>query len=71
MHSIAFPGISTGVYGYPKKEAAEISLTAVTNWLDENKNYNIEITFVNFSEGDYEIYKNVVIEKFSRGDIIL
>lgn len=71
LHSIAFPCISTGVYGYPKKAAAEIALAAMTNWLDENKNYDIEITVVNFSAGDYEIYKNVVAEKFSRSDILI
>ena len=70
LQSIAFPCISTGVYGYPKKAAAEIALAAMTNWLDENKNYDIQITVVNFSAGDYEIYKNVVAEKFSRSDIL-
>ena len=59
LHSIAFPGISTGVYGYPKKEAAVIALKTVREWLEENSGYDIEITIVNFSEEDYVIYKTV------------
>ena len=33
IHSIAFPAISTGVYGYPMQEAAEIALSTIKNWL--------------------------------------
>ena len=58
LHSIAFPGISTGVYGYPKKEAAHIALTTVKEWLEANSGYDIEVTFVCFSEEDYLIYQN-------------
>ena len=60
LHSIAFPGISTGVYGYPKKEAAKIAITTVKDWLKANADYDIEVTFVNFSEEDYMIYKRMV-----------
>ncbi len=48
LHSIAFPGISTGVYGYPKKEAAEIAHSTVEGWIDANSDYEIEVTFVTF-----------------------
>ncbi len=58
LHSIAFPGISTGVYGYPKKEAAHIALTTVKEWIEANYGYDIEVTFVCFSEEDYLIYQN-------------
>ena len=62
LHSIAFPGISTGVYGYPKKEAAKIALKTVKEWLESNSAYEIEITIVNFSEEDYLIYQTVAAE---------
>lgn len=59
LHSIAFPGISTGVYGYPKREAAEIALTTVKEWLEKNAGYEMEVTIVNFSEADYKIYMQI------------
>ncbi|MGB7923508.1 MAG: O-acetyl-ADP-ribose deacetylase [Pyrinomonadaceae bacterium] len=34
LASIAFPAISTGVYGYPREEAAAVSSTAIRNFLD-------------------------------------
>lgn len=62
LHSIAFPGISTGVYGYPKKAAANIALAAVKEWLESNSGYEMEVTIVNFSEEDYLIYQAVAAE---------
>ena len=58
LHSIAFPGISTGVYGYSKKDAAKIALKTVREWLESNSDYDI----VNFSEEDYLIYQTVAAE---------
>lgn len=60
LHSIAFPGISTGVYGYPKREAAQIALSTVKEWLSQNEDYEMEVTIVNFSEGDYQIYQSLI-----------
>ncbi len=60
LHSIAFPGISTGVYGYPKREAAQIALSTVKEWLAQNADYDMEVTFVNFSEADYQIYQSLI-----------
>lgn len=62
LHSIAFPGISTGVYGYPKKEAAQIALSTVKEWLEDNSGYDIDVTFANFSEEDYIIYQKTAAE---------
>ena len=60
VHSIAFPGISTGVYGYPKEAAAKIALRAIMTWLSDNSDYDMKITIVNFSQHDYEIYQSVI-----------
>ncbi len=54
--SIAFPCISTGIYGYPKKEAAKIAIKAV-----KDSNYdNIDVYFVCFGDEDYQIYLDLL-----------
>lgn len=60
IHSIAFPGISTGVYGYPQEQASVISLKAISAWQKENQDYNIDITFCCFSDSAFLIYKNLL-----------
>ncbi len=60
IHSIAFPGISTGVYGYPKAEAAQIAVKAVVNWLDEHKEYGMQVNIVAYSKEDYKVYEKLV-----------
>ncbi len=53
--SIAFPNISTGVYGYPKKEAAKIAVETVKHFINET---NIEeVIFVCFDEENFELTK--------------
>ena len=47
--SVAFPNISTGVYGYPKKEAAEIAFRSVTDFLSQSDDID-KIIFVCFDE---------------------
>jgi O-acetyl-ADP-ribose deacetylase (regulator of RNase III) len=54
--SVAFPGISTGVYGFPKEEAAEIAVNETRKFL-ANNNYPRKVIFVTFSDSDYEIYR--------------
>jgi len=55
LRSIAFPAISTGVYGYPIYEAAKIALEAGRRFEGDFD----EIRYVCFSEDDYETYKNL------------
>jgi O-acetyl-ADP-ribose deacetylase (regulator of RNase III) len=55
IRTIAFPGISTGVYAYPKEAAARIALTVMR---EEEANFE-RIIACCFSAGDVEIYKNV------------
>jgi O-acetyl-ADP-ribose deacetylase (regulator of RNase III) len=52
---IAFPNISTGIYGYPKKEAAAIATATVKDYL--SKHHEIEkVFFVCFDEENYQLY---------------
>ena len=57
--SIAFPAISTGVYGYPKEEAAEIAVRTVTAFLTR---YNPleRVLFVCFDEETAAIYRRLL-----------
>lgn len=58
IKSIAFPAISTGVYGYPKEEAARIAINTVRQYL---KNSSLEkVIFVLHSDEDLEIYRNLL-----------
>ncbi|MBI1951732.1 MAG: O-acetyl-ADP-ribose deacetylase [Acidobacteria bacterium] len=53
--SVAFPGISTGAYGFPVERAARIALAAVTAFVLEHGGLE-EVRFVTFSPGDYGVY---------------
>ena len=59
LHSIAFPAISTGVYGYPVKEAAEVSYKAVTDWLAENSDYGMDVLLACFNDKTVEAYRSI------------
>ncbi|TCZ74541.1 O-acetyl-ADP-ribose deacetylase [Flaviaesturariibacter aridisoli] len=52
--SIAFPNISTGVYGYPKPEAARIAVRTVLDFLKE-KGSRMQVLFVCFDEENYRL----------------
>src|SRR5918994_2008413 len=54
VDSVAFPAISTGVFGYPVEEAAEVALIAVTQEAEGLEHVRL-IRFVLFGEKDYEI----------------
>lgn len=58
IKSIAFSAISTGVYGYPKEEAARIAVETVKQMV-ENEKLGIEVRFVLFSEQDAQIYHKI------------
>ena len=60
VHSIAFPAISTGVYGYPKREAAEIAIRTIQEWLNANQSYELEVCLVAFDEETCSIYKQII-----------
>ncbi len=57
--TIAFPNISTGVYGYPKKEAAEIAVQTVKSFLKSN-HLPEKVYFVCFDEMNYILYKEIL-----------
>lgn len=59
IHSIAFPAISTGVYGYPLEEATEIALKTVSDWLKINPHYGMAILFACYNDKTTDLYNSV------------
>lgn len=59
--SLAFPAISTGVYGYPIDRAAEESLRTVRDFVAENGQPKV-VRFVLFGEGPYGAYSRAMEE---------
>jgi O-acetyl-ADP-ribose deacetylase (regulator of RNase III) len=57
--SVAFPNISTGVYGYPKRDAAEVAVETVRNWANDRPVLD-EIIFVCFSADNLAIYEELL-----------
>ena len=59
IRSIAFPCISTGVYGYPAEEAARIAVAAVTDFLAKSA-ADLEVVFCCFFASDLQIYEGLL-----------
>lgn len=55
---IAFPAISTGIYGYPKEEAARIAYESVKRFLD--KGYDLKVHFIFHSLEDKEHFEEAI-----------
>jgi O-acetyl-ADP-ribose deacetylase (regulator of RNase III) len=59
--TVAFPGISTGVYGYPLEDATRIAVTTVRNCLAEMPGI-AEVRFVTFGDRATEVAERVLAE---------
>lgn len=59
VKTIAFPNISTGVYGYPKNEAAQIAIREVHRFLEKNSEID-EVIFCVFDNENFEIYQHIL-----------
>lgn len=60
VRSIAFPGISTGIYGYPMEPAARLAVSTVREALADAASPVEEVVFCCFSAGDLAIYEAVL-----------
>jgi len=60
LRTIAFPNISTGVYGYPKREAATVATDSVKWMVNTHPHCFDEITFVCFDDENYNLYKHLI-----------
>ena len=57
LHSIAFPAISTGVYGYPLEDATEIAVKTVAQWLEDRADYAMQVIFCCFDARTERVYQ--------------
>ena len=60
IRSIAFPAISTGIYGYPKRQAAEIAVETAREFSQKNPEKLDKIVFVLFDDESLEIYRGLL-----------
>jgi O-acetyl-ADP-ribose deacetylase len=59
LETVAFPNISTGIYGFPKDKAAEIAVATVTEFLGEHPEME-EVVFVCFDQENYALYEKLL-----------
>lgn len=63
VKSIAFPNISTGVYHFPKPQAAQIAINTVKDFLANHPDSNIEqVAFVCFDAENFQLYQTLLTE---------
>ena len=63
LQTIAFPNISTGVYHFPKEMAADIAISTVSDFLNEDPSIS-KVFFVCFDQDNYQIYEKKMREYF-------
>ena len=61
VSSIAFPAISTGIYGYPAEPAAGIAVSICREFLDKATSPVADVVFCCFSAADLAIYESVLV----------
>lgn len=59
LKTIAFPNVSTGVYGFPKPLAAKIAINTVEECLSSNTSFE-KVIFVCFDDENFNIYKDLL-----------
>ncbi|TFK45874.1 A1pp-domain-containing protein [Heliocybe sulcata] len=65
LKHIAFPSISTGIYGYPITDATHLALDEVRRFLDSEKADTLErVIFVVWSDADKAVYEELIPEYF-------
>ena len=66
IQRIAFPSISTGIYGYPTEKAAVVALTAVKKFVEQNNAAPTTIQFILFDEATHTCYLDALLAVFGK-----
>ncbi|OXA53754.1 macro domain-containing protein CT2219 [Folsomia candida] len=64
IKTIAFPSISTGIYGYPIEHASHVALKTVRDFVKQNKEHVDRVIFTVFSDADREVYEKNMFAYF-------
>ena len=59
LRSISFPAISTGIYGYPPKEACHIAVDTTIDFM-EKEDYLLDVYFILFDSLNYSLYQKYI-----------
>ena len=59
-HSIGFPLISAGIFGYPKAEAWQVAIKACRDWINDNPDYDMAISFAVLDKKILELGQSVL-----------
>jgi O-acetyl-ADP-ribose deacetylase (regulator of RNase III) len=59
LEAVAFPNISTGIYGYPKEEAARVAIRTAKEFLEQNE-FPKRVIFCCFDKENAEIYRTLL-----------
>ena len=68
IKTIAFPAISTGIYGFPLESATKIAIKTVKEFLKANESIE-KVIFVCFDDLTYNIYKKILVNKQSSANL--
>ncbi len=66
VQSVAFPSISTGIFGYPTEKAADVALTAVRDFVEQGDNAPASVQFVLFDDATYTCYTDALHTLFPK-----
>lgn len=58
--TVAFPNISTGVYGFPKRLAGETAVRSVREWIEQHPGVLDGVVFVAFDDENQAIYEELL-----------
>jgi O-acetyl-ADP-ribose deacetylase (regulator of RNase III) len=60
IRTMAFPNISTGIFGFPKELGSKIAVSTVVDFLNNNKTSIEKVIFVCFDQENFELYKKLI-----------